>query len=107
MQDDEPVVIDEMVHDQIVTHGLLIDETVEMVQTVDKLLFHTIACTNNDVLMFVVVNDDWVVGRMRASEVEFHVQAVNQVEVLERIDGLFSKLFQIHISQILNLILMM
>ena len=107
MQDDEMVVNDEMVHDQVVTHGLLIDETVETVQTVDKLLFHTIACTNNDVLMFVVVNDDWVVGRMRASEVEFHVQAVKQVEVLERIDGLCSKLFQILISQISILKMMM
>lgn len=94
------VVNDEMVHDQVVTHGLHIDDNDETVQTVDKSLFHMIACTNNDVSMFVVVNDDLVVGHMRAKVHEFHVHQEKQAEVHERIDGLSSKWFQILSSQI-------
>ena len=47
-QDDEMV---EKVEKQIIDNH----ETVETVQMVDKWLFLMIACTNNDVLMFVVV----------------------------------------------------
>ena len=106
MQDDEMVVIDEMVHDQIATHDMQAGDNDETVQTVDKLLFHTIACTNNDVLMFVVVNDDWVVGHTHVKH-DTRNRIGFQVEVLERIDGLCSKLFQILISQISHLQMMM
>lgn len=86
MRDDEKVVIDETDHEVHATHGLLIDDHDETVQKVDKSLCLTIACTNNDVSMFVVVNDDLVGGHTRANDHEFRVRQEKQAEVLEPID---------------------
>ena len=105
-QDDEMVVNDEMVLEVHATHGMHKGDHDETVQTVDKLLFHMIACTNNDVSMFVVVNDDLVGGHTQR-KIDIRNRIGFQVEVLEQIDGLCSKLFQIHISQISHLQMMM
>lgn len=98
-QDDEMVVNDEMVLEVHATHDMHKGDHDETVQTVDKSLFHTIACTNNDVSMFVVVNDDLVGGHMQ-KKIDIRNRTEFQAEVRERIDGLFSKLFQILSSQI-------
>jgi hypothetical protein len=94
------VVNDEIDLEVHATHDMQAGDHDETVQTVDKSLFHMIACTNNDVSMFVVVNDDLVGGHMRAKVHEFHVRQEKQAEVRERIDGLSSKWFQILSSQI-------
>ena len=106
MRDDEKVVIDETDHEVHATHGLLIDDHDETVQTVDKSLFHMIACTNNDVSMFVVVNDDLVGGHMQ-KKIDIRNRTEFQAEAIEQIDGLSSKWFQILSSQISILKMMM
>lgn len=98
-QDDEMVVNDEIDLDQIATHDMQAGDNDETVQTVDKSLFHMIACTNNDVSMFVVVNDDLVGGHMHKKH-DTRNRTEFQAEVRERIDGLSSKWFQILSSQI-------
>lgn len=100
MRDDEKVVIDETDHEVRATHGLLIDDHDETVQMVDKSLCLTIACTNNDVSMFVVVNDDLVGGHTRANDHEFHVRQGKQAEVFEPIDEWYSEPSTILTSQI-------
>ena len=105
-QDDEMVVNDEMVLEVHATHNMHKGDHDETVQMVDKLLFHMIACTNNDVLMFVVVNDDLVGGHMQ-KKIDIRNRTEFQAEVRERIDGLSSKWFQILSSQISILKMMM
>ena len=91
-QDDEMV---EKVEKQIIDNH----ETVEMVQMVDKWLFLMIACTNNDVLMFVVVavvnRDTW--------DVQVVDERVEVIDVHEMIDEQFSDPSIIHTSQISHL----
>ena len=100
------VVNDEMVLEVHATHNMHKGDHDETVQMVDKLLFHMIACTNNDVLMFVVVNDDLVGGHMQ-KKIDIRNRTEFQAEVRERIDGLSSKWFQILSSQISILKMMM
>lgn len=45
----------------------------------------------NDVLMFVVVNDDLVDGHMLVNEAEFQNHQEKLVDALEQIDGLFAE----------------
>lgn len=92
-QDDEMVVNDEIDLEVHATHDMHKGDHDEMVQTVDKSLFHMIVCTNNDVSMFVVVNDDLVGGHTQR-KIDTRNRIGFQVEVRERIDGLCSKLFQ-------------
>ena len=49
----------------------------------------------NDVLMFVVVNDDLVDGHMLVNEAEFRNHQEKLVEVIEQIDGLYAEMSNI------------
>lgn len=49
----------------------------------------------NDVLMFVVVNDDLVDGHMLVNEAEFQNHQEKLVDALEQIDGLYAEMSNI------------